>query len=106
MQEEGRAKFLVMVEEIKQMVRDLWYGSMYSIQPFLIPFQRRCGIVPGCLWHRCQSPLSMVINQCITQWLPFYRPCTIISILAFSAVCDILFNQVIPSVGVWKLGCY
>jgi hypothetical protein len=34
MQEEGRTKFLAMVEEIKQMVRDLWYVLAYSsIQP-------------------------------------------------------------------------
>ncbi|KAI0253283.1 hypothetical protein BJV78DRAFT_1123277 [Lactifluus subvellereus] len=34
MQEEGHTKFLAMVEEIKQMVRDLWYVLVYSgVQP-------------------------------------------------------------------------
>lgn len=39
MEEEGRAKFLATVEEIKRMVGDLWYGSMYSalLPPYIIP---------------------------------------------------------------------
>ncbi|KAH9168571.1 hypothetical protein EDB89DRAFT_2073850 [Lactarius sanguifluus] len=31
MQEEGRARFLAAIKEIRQMVRDLWYESMYSV---------------------------------------------------------------------------
>ena len=63
MQEEGCARFLAVVEEIKQMVRDLWYGSMYSIvQPSLTSFQRRCDLFfpRASLWHRRQSQSLMV----------------------------------------------
>jgi hypothetical protein len=44
MQEEGRTKFLTMVEEIKQMVRNLWYVLYMLVFCFslMMPSQRYC----------------------------------------------------------------
>jgi len=48
MQEEGRTKFLAMVEEIKQMVRDLWYVRIlwYSTSPSRPPRGPVTGLFP------------------------------------------------------------